>query len=498
MLPTSPRMRRILAAYAVNKLGTWFGTVALSLAIYDHTHSAAAVTALFVARYLPALAVPALVARVEASTRRGNLSALYAFEAICTALLAALVWHFLLAAILVLVALDGALELTASSLLRAQAARVGAEDARALYASGEVGRPAAQDSQPTRQSGQPTGQREQPTRQSGQPTGQPRQSTEQGIYNANAALNVALSAAVVIGPPLGALAVNAFGSSVTLLIDACSFVACGALLLDLYVYVEERAGASVRARLAVAWEHVREAPSLRAVLLIQATALVFFETAAPVEVFYAKGTLHAGDVGYGALLAVWGVGQLVGSLLFARGARRALGAMLTLGTLAVGLAYLGFAAAPTLAFAALAAIIGGAGNGVQWASLLGTVQLLTPERLRGRLMGGVESIGALCPLIGLPLSGLVMALSSPRITFLVFGSIIAITTVGFARLWVNGAIRSTGPAGPSNSAVPSDALAPTSASAFDTRSRELGRIGAPAPGEVLDPPPGGPVQTTST
>ena len=453
MLPTSPRMRRILAAYTVNKLGTWFGTVALSLAIYDHTHSAAAVTALFVARYLPALAVPALVARVEASTRRGNLSALYAFEAICTALLAALVWHFLLAAILVLVALDGALELTASSLLRAQAARVGAEETQAA---------------------------------------------EQGIYNANAALNVALSAAVVIGPPLGALAVNAFGSSVTLLIDACSFVACGALLVDLYVYVEERAGASVRARLAVAWEHVHEAPSLRAVLLIQATALVFFETAAPVEVFYAKGTLHAGDIGYGALLAVWGVGQLVGSLLFARGARRTLGAMLTLGTLAVGLAYLGFAAAPTLALAALAAIIGGVGNGVQWASLLGTVQLLAPERLRGRLMGGVESIGALCPLIGLPLSGLVMALSSPRITFLVFGSIIAITTVGFARLWVNGAIRSIGPAGPSIGAVPSDALAPTSASAFDTRSRELGRIGAPAPGEVLDPPPGGPVQTTST
>jgi len=69
------------------------------------------VTALFVARYLPALAVPALVARVEASTRRRTLSALYAFEAACAALLAALVWHFLLGAILVLVALDGALEL---------------------------------------------------------------------------------------------------------------------------------------------------------------------------------------------------------------------------------------------------------------------------------------------------------------------------------------------------------------------------------------------------
>ena len=301
-------------------------------------------------------------------------------------------------------------------------------------------------------------------------------------------MNIALSASVVIGPTLGALAVRAFGGPIALLIDAGSFLACAALVVNLYVYVEERAGASVRARLASAWEHVRDAPALRAVLLTQATALVFFETAAPVEVFYAKGTLRAGDVGYGVLLAIWGVGQLAGSLLFARGARRSLGAMLTLGTLAVGLAYLGFAAAPTLALAALAALLGGAGNGVQWASLLGTVQLLTPERLHGRLMGGVESIGALCPLIGLPLSGLVMALSSPRITFLVFGSIIAATTLGFARLWATGVIRATDSGG---RAVQSDAPAPTAAFASSST-----RIDSPTPTDMLDSPPGRPIGTT--
>jgi MFS family permease len=438
MLPTSPRLRRILAAYTVNKLGTWFGTVALSLAIYDHTHSAAAVTALFVARYLPALAVPALVARVEASTRRRTLSALYVFEAGCAALLATLVWHFFLPAILVLVALDGAVELTASSLLRAQAARAGAE-----------------------------------------------QGAERGIYDANAALNVAMSASVVIGPALGALAVRAFGGPVALLIDAGSFLACAALVAGLYVYVEERIGTSVRARLTSAWVYVREVPALRAVLLTQAAALVFFETATPVEVFYAKGTLRAGDVGYGVLLAIWGVGQLGGSLLFARGARSLLGAMLTLGTLAVGLAYLGFAAAPTLALAALAALLGGVGNGVQWASLLGTVQLLTPERLLGRVMGGVESLGALCPLVGLPLSGLVMALSSPRAAFAIFGAILAATTVGFARLWATGMLRAADPGRP---AVQGGA--PSPAAAFDSPSAPIGPAG------VLDSPPGGPVRTT--
>jgi MFS family permease len=125
---------------------------------------------------------------------------------------------------------------------------------------------------------------------------------------------------------------------------------------------------------------------------------------------------------------------------------------------------------------------------VQWASLLGTVQLLTPERLRGRLMGGVESIGALCPLIGLPLSGLVMALSSPRIAFLIFGAIIAATTVGFARLWATGLIHGGAPDG---RAVQRDALSPTAT--FDSPSA---RIDSPTPTDMLDSPPGGPVGTT--
>ena len=42
----SSRLRRILVAYTVNRLGSWVGLVALSLAVFDHTHSALAVAAL--------------------------------------------------------------------------------------------------------------------------------------------------------------------------------------------------------------------------------------------------------------------------------------------------------------------------------------------------------------------------------------------------------------------------------------------------------------------
>jgi len=418
-LPSSPRLRRILLAYTVNQLGTWFGRVALSLAVYDRTHSAVAVTALFVASYLPALAVPAFVARVEASPRRGRLSLLYGFEAVATALLAAFLWHFLLPVVLLVVALDGAGALTANALLRAQAANTGADGPAAGGADGadtaDDGRRAAHG-----------------------------ENSEEAAHGANAALNVVLSLTLMGGPPLAALAVHTLGGPVALLIDAASFLLCAGLLTDLSAHVEERTGTSVRARLAAAREHLRASPALRTLLLTEAAALIFFETGAPVEVFYVKGTLHAGDLGYGALLAVWGVGMVAGSLLFARAAGRSLGGMLTAGTLAVGLAYVGFAVSPSFSAAVLAALLGGIGNGVQWASLIGAVQRLTPERLQGRLMGAVEAIGALSPMVGLPLSGLVLALGSPRIAFLVFGLAATATTLGFARLWASGELAAAG------------------------------------------------------
>jgi MFS family permease len=95
--------------------------------------------------------------------------------------------------------------------------------------------------------------------------------------------------------------------------------------------------------------------------------------------------------------------------------------LLSAGTLAVGLAYVGFAAAPSLGLACVAALVGGIGNGVELPSLFSLVQRLTPQNLHGRLMGAVESLTALCLAIGLPLGGALVALSSSRVAFLVVG-----------------------------------------------------------------------------
>ena len=228
----------------------------------------------------------------------------------------------------------------------------------------------------------------------------------------------------------------AFGAPAALLIDAASFVICGAMLLDLTPACRGRARPPRCARAcATAWEYINDAATLRsAAARAGASRSCSSCSRRPIEVAYAKVSLHAGDSGYGVLLGVWGLGVAIGSVVFARSIKRSLGVLLSAGTLAVGLAYLGWAAAPTLALACAAGLIGGIGNGVQWAALISAVQRLTPQSLHGRMMGAVESLGAICPAIGLSLGGALAALSSPRGAFLVAGVGATLSTFAFVRL----------------------------------------------------------------
>jgi MFS family permease len=77
--------------------------------------------------------------------------------------------------------------------------------------------------------------------------------------------------------------------------------------------------------------------------------------------------------------------------------------------------------APSLAFACLASVVGGAGNGVQWVSAISAVQELTESGMQARVMSVLESIAAAMPGVGFAIGGLIAAIATPRATFLVAG-----------------------------------------------------------------------------
>jgi MFS family permease len=397
-------LRRVLLAYSVNELGTWFGYVALAVGVYDHTHSALAMASLFVAgRLVPAFVVPPLVARVELSGRRGALSGLYALEGLLALGLALLLWHFSLAAVLALVMVDGAAALASRALLRASVAHTGEAPGAGIQRR-----------------------------------------------RAAAALNFVWTATAAAGAALAGLLVAAIGAPGAMLVDAGSFLACALLLIGLRP-VAVGLERSVRSRMGSAWKYLRASPQLRFLLAVEAAALVFFASVEPVEVVYAKATLGSGDRGFGALMAAWGVGMVLGGAILHRARGASLRWLLGGGTLAVGAAYLGMAVAPDFAVAAVAAVVGGIGNGMQWGALITSVQELTPESLHGQLMGTVESMGAVCPSLGFLIGGVVVALTSARVAFalagamaLAMGVLFVLARRGLARPsaeeWTSGAV----------------------------------------------------------
>ena len=138
------------------------------------------------------------------------------------------------------------------------------------------------------------------------------------------------------------------------------------------------------------------------------------------------------------------------------------GELLSVGIFALGAAFVGFAVAPSLGLACVASLIGGIGNGLEWPSVISLVQRMTPQHLLGRLMGAVESLGAMCLAIGLPLGGILVAISSARTAFLVVGLGTAATTVAFLRLMRTGPERGNDPIapGPSGAGSPDQTVMP--------------------------------------
>lgn len=71
--------------------------------------------------------------------------------------------------------------------------------------------------------------------------------------------------------------------------------------------------------------------------------------------------------------------------------------------------YLGTAAAPTLAVACAASVIGGVGNGTQWASVETAVHELVEDRFRARVAAVLEALAAIAPGVGIALGGALTA-----------------------------------------------------------------------------------------
>jgi predicted MFS family arabinose efflux permease len=255
------------------------------------------------------------------------------------------------------------------------------------------------------------------------------------VPEGKAAFNIALAAAMIAGPATGGAVVALVGAPTALALDGASFLLAAALVVAVpALRVSADDGGAPRSeagRLRAGLRYVLEHPALRALIVGEGLAFIFFYLVVPVTVVYAAQTLHAGAGGYAALLASWGVGIAIGSLIQVRLARQVGPTMILVSTGLVALGYLGTAVAPALSVACATSVIGGIGNGTQWASVETLLHQLVEESFRTRTAAVLEALAAIAPGAGILIGGVLTELFSPRAAYLAAGlGLVVLVVIG--------------------------------------------------------------------
>jgi MFS family permease len=199
---------------------------------------------------------------------------------------------------------------------------------------------------------------------------------------------------LAVGGALGGVAAGLLGNHAAFLIDAVSFIGSAALLLGIRRAFSEPGHHEIDhpSILEATVETARYARRDHRVLALLAVKGGFGLAAGVLSLIpvFAELVFDAGEVGLGLMMACRGVGALIGPFLGHRLAGRdhqrifpAIFASLVV----FGFGYLAMGAAPGIAFAAIAILVAHLGGGSQWVLSTYGLQVLVPDRIRGRIFG---------------------------------------------------------------------------------------------------------------
>lgn len=239
---------------------------------------------------------------------------------------------------------------------------------------------------------------------------------EAELPQANALLQAVENLSWAVGPVLGGVIVAAAGPHTAYWINAVSFLVSALLLVRIPARALQSAEALSRGHwrdVADGMWAVRRSRALTTVLVVWSLAMLATGTINVAEIFLAKNTFDAGDLGYGVLYGAVGAGLVAGSVLGGAFADRVGVGALYGGAIGVmGLAFVAAAISPNVWVAAALAALAGTGNGIAVACNVLIVQRAVGDDLRGRaltvimaanyavLAGATIAAGALVDAVG--------------------------------------------------------------------------------------------------
>ena len=218
---------------------------------------------------------------------------------------------------------------------------------------------------------------------------------EEELVNANSLVVTVETLSWMIGPVVAGLMVTAWSTDVPYVVNAVTFLVSAALVARISETKLRSEDSLTRGH----WRDVADGLKLvvtgrplRTVLVVWNVALVGSAAVNVAEVVFAKDTLDAGNVGFGALVAASGVGLAIGSFLSAPALGRVGLRRNYIGSLVLMGVGWGAAALSGSIWLAVAFVVGGAaGNGSVIVCNRLLVQRGAPDQYRGRALATIMS-----------------------------------------------------------------------------------------------------------
>jgi MFS family permease len=335
LLRTNSSFRLLFLATLGSLLGTWLATIALTVEIYDRTHSGGWVSALLIAVFLPSVLVGLVVGPLLDRLSRRRL--MVVADLLRAAVFVALPFVHTPAWIVVLAGVSGL--------------------------GNAVFRPAVN-------------------------AGLPNLVEHSQLEGANALFQTVENVAWAAGPLIGGAIVAASGTHIAYWINAVSFVYSALLigriparLLQSEQAISRGHLGDIKDGLAVA----RRSHALRTVIIAWSVAMLGSACVDVGEVVLAKSSFHAGDFGFGLLFGAGGLGLAIGSWGGGRLAQqRTIGWLYGPAILLMAIGYGGAAISPNVWVASATVALAGVGNGAATLYNVLLIQRGVEDRFRGR------------------------------------------------------------------------------------------------------------------
>jgi MFS family permease len=382
----SPSFRLLFTSTLISGLGTWIAVIALSIDILDRTHSGVWISALLIADFLPAVAIGLLLGPlVDRLSRRRLLVGADIVRLAAFVLLAFSVepWQIVSLAFV------------------------------AGVASG-FARPAAY-------------------------AGLPNLVPADALPRANSLLRTADQLTITIGSLIGGIVVAASGPDLAYWLNAASFAASAALLVQIPARLLQKGQVESHGHwhdVGEGFNVVRRSRALMVVLVSWNIAMLAIALGNVSEVFLAKVSFNAGDFGFGLMWAASGAGAVVGALFASQVLERRSMTAVYAGAIALmSFGYIAAAVSPNVWVAVWCVVVSGVGNAAAIVCNSLLVQRNAPDPVRGRVFTVIMGSNFAVLGIGMVIAGPLTDAVGPRWVWAIAGGLAGIAAVaGWAML----------------------------------------------------------------